>query len=278
MTAPRVIVNADDFGWTDGHNLAVEKAHCQGVLNRASLLCNGGAFLPAVELAQRLPSLQVGVHLTLNEGRPLLPPGELPNLARPDGHFHDELVPLLLLWLRGGLYTVEAQAEWQAQIESALAAGIHLSHLDSHKHVHLFPPLLQAIVELARRYAIPYVRLPLEPAGNALRRGPAGLVLWSLAHRGRRILRVAGLAFADHFVGFGASGAMTLPRLRQAVGAHPHGKVEIMVHPAVVTPAVATLQARYAWAARYRFEEELEALCAADPLPDSEFAAERVCR
>ncbi len=270
----QLLINADDFGWTDGHNLAVERAHLGGLLNRASLLCNGDDFAPAVELAGRCPRLGVGIHLTLSEGRPLTDPARLPRLTRPDGTFHDRLVPLLWLWQTGRLSTDEAHGEWRAQIERARRAGVRITHLDSHKHVHLFPPLLSAIIALAQEYRVPYVRLPVEPAAavSAISpgRAPAWLALKALGEHARRRLRAAGLRFADRFYGFGESGAMTPARLGALLGrlherpgpAGPAGEtVEIMVHPAVVTPAVAALGRRFGWARRYRFEDELAALC-----------------
>jgi predicted glycoside hydrolase/deacetylase ChbG (UPF0249 family) len=256
-----LIINADDFGWTGGHNLAVRRACAEGVLNGASLLCNGPAFAEALEIARELPELGVGLHLALNEGRPVLPPERLPNLAR-DGAFHDTIGALARLWAGGRLQAAEAQAEWRAQIERALAAGLRPAHLDSHKHVHLLPPLLSAFAALAVEYGIPRVRLPLEtPPLAALKRGPGGAVLLALALRARERMRAAGLRFTQHFFGFADSGAMTAERLLCAVAQAGGESAEIMVHPAVITPDVAALREKYAWAARYEFAAELQALC-----------------
>jgi predicted glycoside hydrolase/deacetylase ChbG (UPF0249 family) len=243
-------ITADDFGWTDGHNLAVERAHADGVLTHASLMANGDAFDGAVDLARRRPTLRVGMHLTLSEGCPLLPAGALPSLTRPDGTFHDSVVPLLAAWLRGRLARArdEALAEWRAQIDRAIAAGIRPSHLDSHKHVHMLPPLCDAIVELAKDYGVPYVRLPLERlSASVAPRAPGWLPLSGFALAARARLRKAGLAFADRFVGFGTAGRMTPARLARAI-AHAGPDAEIMTHPAVVTDGVNALRRRYRWA------------------------------
>lgn len=261
-----MILNADDFGWTDGHNLAVEQAHRQGVLHRASLMCTGEAFFEAVEIARRLPKLSIGVHLTLNEGFPLINSKHLPNITNQAGMFYDEVVDLALLWLRGKLYSDEVALEWSAQLERALEAGTTLSHLDSHKHVHLLPPLLETIIHLAQKLQINYIRLPLEREfTHTLRRGFPGILLWLLARRARVKLRQAGMNFADHFIGIGHSGEMTAARLQAALSRSRDGLTEIMMHPAVITSAVMRLKKRYHWAARYRFEEELEALCSLRP-------------
>ncbi len=254
-------VNADDFGWTDGQNQAVEKAYQLGVLTHASLLTTTPGFAGAVEIARQNPGLQVGVHLALNEVPPALPSDKLQGLLQPDGRFPDSLGTLLRAWFGGRLAPAVVLAEWQQQIERALAAGLTPTHLDGHKHVHMLPPLLDAAIHLAKAYQIPYVRLPLEGfSTQALRRGPAWGVLWGLAQRARPHLQRAGLQFAAHFHGIAFSGQMTWPHLHRALAAHPPGQAEIMVHPAVRTPSVRALQTRYRWAAQYRFEEELDAL------------------
>ena len=257
-----IYFNADDFGWTDGHNQAVEQAHRSGVLNRASLLCNGEAFDQAVRLAREMPGLKVGIHLTLNEGKPLSSPRALPMLLNSRNAFPDTLKELAVLWLRGRLSRAEIYQEWRAQVERGLSAGLKPSHLDSHKHVHLLPPLLDVAIQLAGDYQIAYLRLPKDNlVGTTFQRGPLGLILWMLAVRAQRAMRHAGLLFADRFFGVSSSGAMTVDRLVQAVRQAPEGITEIMTHPAIITSAVAELQHRYPWAASYQFEKELIALC-----------------
>lgn len=272
----QILITADDFGWTDGHNLAIRQAAAAGTLNRASLLCNGGAFDEAVEIAQQLApqGLRVGVHLTLCEGAPLGPASALYGLCRPDGSFHDGLGPLLAGFAAGRLPLAAIRAEWRRQIERALAAGLSLSHLDGHKHVHVLPPLVELAVALAKEYRVPYLRAPAAAfSRSALRRGPAWLVLATLGARARRIARAAGLATCDHFIGFAESGSLSGPQLLAAIAAARPGITEIMTHPAVHTPAVRALGARYEWARRYQFEGELAALC--DPRVRAALAAVR---
>lgn len=258
----QVVINADDFGWTDGHNLAVEKAHRCGILTRASLLCNGPAFNQAVEIARRTPTMGVGVHLTLNEGLPVLSAKRVPHLTNQEGFFFDGLQALISRWASGRLNDQECYAEWNAQADRALETGLQINHLDSHKHVHLLPPLLEAAIKIAGEKSIPYLRLPIEKFSMvAGKRGAAGIVFWMLAQRARVIISSAGLSFADHFVGVGSSGSMAAGDLLTAIENAHEGITEIMVHPAVLTPAVQKLKERYSWAAKYRFEQELQALC-----------------
>jgi predicted glycoside hydrolase/deacetylase ChbG (UPF0249 family) len=153
-------------------------------------------------------------------------------------------------------------AEWRAQLEVALRADVPVSRLDSHKHVHLFPPLWDAFLALALEYQIPYVRLPLERFSSlALRRLPFWSAMWLFGLRARSRLRGTGLAYAQRFWGFTVSGAFTRPRLEFALQRPAaRGLTEIMVHPARLTPQVEVLRKKYAWAAQYQFEEELAAL------------------
>lgn len=298
----RILITADDFGWTDGHNLAVERAARAGTLNRASLLANGAAFAGAVIAARRCPRLGVGVHLTLCEGRPLsegAPGGVSSNpgpgsgsgpgscgshsascsagrsgapgraglgaLLRPDGAFHDGLGAVVTSYARGRLDVGAVGREWRLQIERVLDAGLSLSHLDGHKHVHLLPPLLALTIELAREYGVPYVRVPLEAPSLALGATPgrvAGwLVLSRLAKQARARVRAAGLVTSDHFVGFARSGAMTRERLLDAVKKARTGLTEIMVHPALRSAQFEAVLGGYAWARSYRSEDEAAALC-----------------
>lgn len=294
----RILITADDFGWTDGHNLAVERAARAGTLNRASLLANGAGFMGAVIAARRCPRLGVGVHLTLCEGRPLSegapggaasgpgrsvsssgshpvsnpgsrsgPPGRtgLGALLRSDGAFHDGLGAVVGSYARGRLDVEAVGREWRLQIERVLEAGLALTHLDGHKHVHLLPPLLLLTIELAREYGVPYVRVPLEAPSLALGAAPgrvAGwLVLSQLARRARAQVRAAGLGTSDHFVGFARSGAMTRERLLDAVKSARPGLTEIMVHPALRSAQFEAVLGGYAWARSYRGEDEAAALC-----------------
>ncbi len=258
-----VLITADDFGWTDGQNAAVEKGAAAGTLTRASLLANGSAFAGAVAVARRHMQLGVGVHLTLCEGRPLSLPSRLGPLCRDDGAFHDGLGPLLRCYLAGRLPVAAVEKEWRTQIEKA-AAELTLSHLDGHKHVHLLPPLFDLTVRLAREYGVPYLRIPAETTSQrVLSRAPSWAVLRGLSLRARRRLRAIGgnLRAPDHFFGFADSGAMTAERLAQTIRSARPGLTEIMLHPAAETAELSVLRTKYAWARRYRFSDELAALC-----------------
>lgn len=258
-----VQINADDFGWTDGHNLAVAQAYQIGGLHRASLLSNGFCFSQAVDISHKLPGLQVGVHLALNELPPILRLPEVVGLTDAEGLFNENVSSLIKHWLQQTLPLGSVEEEWDRQIEKAVKAGIKVKHLDSHKHVHVIPPLSGVFIKLAKKYQISRVRVPLEKlALMGLKRGIQGVVFWLLARRFRKIAKESGLNIPDRFIGVCDSGHMTRAKLKEIVQwGSSGGSTEVMVHPAIVSDQVAVLQKRFKWASVYQFEEEFNALC-----------------
>ena len=149
----RLIINADDFGLTEGVNRGVIRAHREGVLTSATLMAGGLAWREAVALAAAQPSLGVGVHLTLTALQPVLPPEQVPSLVDRSGRFRRQF------WRAPLLPPGQVEAEWRAQILRLLEAGLKPTHLDSHHHIHLWPPFTAIICRLARELGIPGVRM-----------------------------------------------------------------------------------------------------------------------
>jgi len=258
----KILINADDFGWTDGHNLAIAQAHQLGGLNRASLLSNGSGFSQAVDLSHQLPGLRIGVHLALNELPPILHTPEVMGLTDADGFFFEDVSSLIKRWLQRSLPVKSVGEEWDRQIEKVVNAGIKINHLDSHKHVHVIPSFSEILVELVKKYQISMVRVPIDRLSlMALNRGIQGIVFWLLARRFQRLAMESGLNFPDRFIGVYDSGHITRPKLVKLIQSVRNGTTEIMMHPAIVSDQVAVLRNRYKWAAVYQFEEEYNALC-----------------
>src|SRR5919106_4628953 len=122
----------------------------------------GDAFEEAVAFAHEDPGLSLGIHLTLVEGRPVLPPEKVPSLVTADGRFCQSLGMFLLRWLTGKIRMQEVQREFAAQIEKALDHGLRIDKLDSHMHLHLLPGIFQAVLAVAGRYRIRAISLPRE--------------------------------------------------------------------------------------------------------------------
>jgi hopanoid biosynthesis associated protein HpnK len=240
LRVKRLIVTADDFGLSVPVNEAVERAHCEGVLSAASLMIGAPAVEDAVERARKLPSLGVGLHLTLLDGRPVLPPDQIPGLLDADGRFFSDPVRLgILLYFSRDLQR-QVSAEITAQFERFVGTGLTLDHVNAHKHFHLHPVLLRSIADIAPRVGRPPVRTPLEPFIPSFRAGrnrAFGRLLSSLfyfAHtrRMRRRLREAGIPSNDHLFGLNDSGALIEPLLLGLLDHLPDGISEIYCHPA----------------------------------------------
>jgi predicted glycoside hydrolase/deacetylase ChbG (UPF0249 family) len=256
----RLVVNADDFGVSERVNSGIAQAHSEGIVTATSLMAVGRAFEHAVRLSQTVPALDVGVHLTVVAGRPLLPDDT--SLAGADGRFPPGAGAFARRWLTGRVRTSDVEAEWSAQIERVLETGIRVSHLDSHQHVHLLPGLFDLTRNLAARCGIPFVRVPVEgwrldrpiSIHGASRLLGSGVLRAFAAAGGLRRARQTGLR-PPRFLGFLDGGRLDLLRLRRLLaGLRPGETYELMCHPGL-TPEEEDLRR---WG--YRHEEELHAL------------------
>jgi chitin disaccharide deacetylase len=204
-----LIVNADDFGFTRDVNQGIVDAHLTGVLTATTLMANGDAFEDAVRLATQTPTLDVGCHLVLVQGDSVLTRKPLP--AGPK-----ELIAALLA------ARLDPYLEFKAQVEKLLHAGVRPSHLDTHKHTHVLPAVLSAVMRVAADFNIPFIRLPFD-SGWALVRP---LERWY-----RRKLLRRNLGSTDHFVGFRLTDHLSEETLAQTVRTLPSGWTELMCHP-----------------------------------------------
>jgi len=270
-SALRLIVNADDFGISERVNDGIVLAHRAGIVTATSLMAVGRAFKPAVSWCRAIPSLDVGVHLTLVAERPLLT--DKSSLAGPGGRFPGSTRALFLKFLNGEIRLADVRAEWRAQIERVLDHGIAVTHLDSHQHVHMLPGLADLCLQLASRYHVPFVRVPVEPfrVGGLLGLHGISRIMGSLALRVFwAAARLAGARKAKcrppRFVGFQEGGRLDYPRLRRLLAVLRPGRVyELMCHPGF-TPEEEDVRR---WG--YRHEEELQALM--HPVIKAEIAA-----
>jgi hopanoid biosynthesis associated protein HpnK len=233
----QLIVTADDFGAAVEVNGAVERAHRDGILSAASLMVSGNAARDAVERAKTMPSLRVGLHLVLVEGKPVLPAKSVPDLVDATGHFRTDMA-------RAGaamffLPRVRAQlaAEIEAQFAAFAATGLPLDHVNAHKHFHLHPTIASLIVKIGAAHGARGARVPLEPQDILARIEPhkaSGVVaLTALFARAlRRRFRAAGIAAPDQVFGLAWSGAMTADRIAGLIAHLPDGLSEIYMHPA----------------------------------------------
>jgi hopanoid biosynthesis associated protein HpnK len=256
-----VILNADDFGLSPGINRGIIEAFCNGILTSASLMAVGDAFEEAVALAHEYPRLSLGIHLTLVEGMPVLPPEKIPSLVTSNGRFFQSLNTFLLRWLRGQIRMKEVQQEYAAQIEKALKHGIRIDKLDSHMHLHLLPGIFQAVLAVATRYDIGAIRLPRDHVVRWVNRPRIGgwwrrAILSSIATLRARPIAAAGLSYSTRFSGIAESGQLTEETLIRLLEALQPGVTEVMLHPGYCDHIVG----RWPMSRRYEREQELKAL------------------
>ena len=158
----RLIVNADDFGFTSGVNRAIAEAHDRGVVTSSTLMAKGSAFAEATQLALTLATLSVGCHVVLTDGEPVLTADKLPTLTR-NSRFRDGLKTFATQALLGRIDQDEVAAEAAAQIQKIQTAGILVSHIDTHKHTHIFPKILRPLLRAARECGVRAIRNPFGP-------------------------------------------------------------------------------------------------------------------
>ena len=153
----KLLINADDLGYTPVINHAIFDLHQKGRLLSTSLLVNMHHSQEAIAGLRSYPDLNIGVHLNLTRGRPILPPKQIATLVGPGGEFW----PTKRFYLRavsGRINNMEAEAELRTQIERLLDFGVLPTHLDTHSHWHILPHLRQLVERLAKRYTIPGIR------------------------------------------------------------------------------------------------------------------------
>jgi hopanoid biosynthesis associated protein HpnK len=240
----RLIVNADDFGMTAGVNRAVVEAHQQGVVTSASLMATGAAFESAVGLSKQ-HQIPVGCHVVLLEGRPLLPPEEIPGLVSTGnkGSFRRGLGEFIRAATTGRLPAEEITREATAQIRSLQDAGLLVSHADAHKHAHVFPEVFRPLMRAAVSCGVRAIRNPFEPP-QAMRWSAVLFrpTLWA-RYLPVRTLRIfaseflhhaasVGLATTEGTIGITLTGQLDETRLLDLLRRTPEGTWELCCHPA----------------------------------------------
>lgn len=188
-----LIPNADDFGFTRDVNAGIVEAHRHGILTATTIMATGAAFDHAVEMSRENPELDIGVHLVLVDS-PGFPP-TIPRLllSLPRLRIYDQLV---------------------RQVRKVVDAGLQPTHLDTHKHTHLLPPVLNAVARIAEEFHIPWVRRRFGPF---------------------RLLPTRGCRTTDHFTGFRLTGRYDAAGLAQVIRRLPEGSTEFMCHPGFCT-------------------------------------------
>jgi hopanoid biosynthesis associated protein HpnK len=238
----RLIVNADDFGLTRGVNRAIVESHRDGIVTSSTLMANGQAFEDAIVHAKSASRLSIGCHVVLVDGPPVLGGQQASTLfdqKADDGRFYDGLGAFALRAVSGRVDADEIEAEVTAQIRKLQSAGVSVSHLDTHKHTHILPQVLRALLRAARTCGVPAVRNPFGPVRFSIlakyprlwKRYGQVTVLNRLGGRFRNSVTNAGMLTTDGTVGVVATGAMDSYLFRSIVDSLPEGTWELVCHP-----------------------------------------------
>jgi hopanoid biosynthesis associated protein HpnK len=236
----RLIVNADDFGLTAGVNRAIVEGNRQGIVTSATLMANAQASAAAIDLARSQPGLKTGCHVVLIDGVPLS--ANLPSLTNGSARFRSSLKEFAIAAVRKKLAAEEIEREVEAQVRKLQSSGITLTHVDSHKHTHMFPHVLRPLLRAARTCGIRAVRNPFEPMRSwpgSMVLGTPGLWLRSagvtafgmFAAEFRSAIKEQGMVSADGTVGIAVTGLLDQHKLLRILEALPEGTWELVCHP-----------------------------------------------
>lgn len=241
----RLIINADDFGFTAGVNRAIVEAHTRGIVTSSTLMATGPAFDDAVRLSKTVPRLSVGCHIVLIDGEPVLNGAQVSSIvSRRSGalQFGDSLKAFAARALTGRLKPEQVEAETSAQIRKLQASGIGVSHVDTHKHVHLFPAVLRPVLRAARACGVHAIRNPFGPRKplksvdllrrpNLWTRYAEVRLLGNLAGSFRESASREGFITPDGTLGIEVTGTLDETLFRAIAEVIPEGTWEFVCHP-----------------------------------------------
>ena len=236
---PHLIVNADDFGMAPGVNRAILELHAAEVLTSATLMARAAATEEAVNMALAMPTLGVGCHIVLVDGAPAAHPDRIPSLIdRSTGALYPSIGAFLSRLYSARISPSEIEAEAAAQIALLQSYGLRLTHVDTHKHMHMFPFVLRPILRAARAAGIRAIRNPFEPLwsinatayASEARRAEV-LLLRRLESRFRRVVAREGFVTTEGAIGVLATGTLELSVVHALIAAMPEGTFEFVSHP-----------------------------------------------
>ncbi|MEO5924859.1 MAG: ChbG/HpnK family deacetylase [Bryobacteraceae bacterium] len=256
----QLVVTADDFGLSKGITDGILDAHRNGIVTRTSIMAAGTAFEYAAEQARLHPRLGLGLHLTLVEETAVSAPEHIPSLVDSEGRLPSSYSTLVKGVMLRRIRLVDIETEVRAQIEKCTRAGLRLTHIDSHQHVHTLPSILRIVLRVAEEHGIRRIRLPLDSPSRFGARGHSRFLAKSalcwIARYGADKVRNQGLFSYDRMTGLFESGALNEERLLNILDLIKSGTTELVCHPGKEDSACRENYAHWG----YQWEEELNAL------------------
>ncbi len=261
MAEKVLIVNADDFGLHPSINEGIVLALREGIVTDTSIVACGSAFEDAVSRLRLIGKYDVGVHLTVVGEKPLGSPDEIPTIVdRSEGKFFAGYQDFFLRYFLGMINIEDVKKEFCLQVKRVVDAGLHITHLDTHQHIHLLPKIGDVVVSLAVRNGVSYVRYPVPDERLPFNlRGMAFRLSKFLGGHLLKRLKESDICFADHFLGVAFGGKLDKDNLLTLLESLPGGITEVMCHPGLVGAGVDKI---YPWG--YLWEEEVKALTDVD--------------
>lgn len=256
----KLIINADDFGLHECINLGIIEGHVRGCITSTSIMPGGAAFEHAITLLKSHPRLGVGVHLTLVGEKPVADPSQVSSLIDDNGKFPHQYPQFLLRYISGKVSSEDIRRELTAQVAKVFDAGIKVTHIDSHQHLHIMPGIMPIVLDIAKEFSIKAIRIPDEPylflGGYPFKffriAARCGLTFLS---RLARLKTNSLLASPQYFFGMLAGGNMREEYLTNIINTLPDGVSEIMMHPGLYSDS---LSEEYNWG--YHWQDELSAV------------------
>jgi predicted glycoside hydrolase/deacetylase ChbG (UPF0249 family) len=209
-------------------------------------MANAPASDHAIQLALANPSLGVGCHIVLVDGMPVLSPSEIPNLMRNSGDTFRIALGRFVRDLYSPFSTAssrialgdEIEAEATAQIRRLQSRGLILTHVDTHKHTHMFPAVLRPVLRAARACGISRIRNPFDSTWSRrtaarvplIRRAQVAAVS-RLKARVLRIIAEHGFTTTEGALGLMITGSLNADSLRRTLDNMPEGTWELVTHP-----------------------------------------------
>ena len=237
----RLIINADDFGFTSGVNRAIVEAHNSGIVTSATLMAKGRAFGEAAQMARASPDLSIGCHIVLIDGGPVLDASGLPTIT-DSRRFRDGLKTFAARALTWRMNAREVETEAKAQIQKIQSAGIEVSHVDTHKHTHIFPQILKPLLRAAQDCGVRALRNPFGPRfplrssqllarPNLWTRFAEVRILSRFAGQFRRAVDREGFVTPDGTLGIEVTGTLDERLFQDIAQSIPDGTWEFVCHP-----------------------------------------------
>lgn len=237
-----VIINADDFGLSDSVNTAIVQSFKEGVLTSASLLINAKRTQQAIELANKNPQLDLGMHLCIVQGKPIAKRKNISTLLDNNGYFSKNHVDFLIKLWRNKINLDEVELEFNQQIKNALEYKLNITHIDTHQHIHMHPQILRILVKLAKKFKIRWIRYPVEiPYGfnrvltsfENIKNVSKFTIICAYRFQIKRILKENNISHPDYTMGLYNAGTLNNSAFKQMLSLAQDGVTEIIFHPAI---------------------------------------------